>query len=376
MAWISLTGACRCRAADPVIWRRSAASRACSVRSPTVTTRPPGTAQASASRARPSWVVSRRETGPGASSPAATASRIAIASAGVASASSRSRASFRIRLPAGVRAAAGHRQGPQGRAQRLDAGLGGVLHPGRARRERRDRARQAQRLAPPAHRHRGGATGGGRLGRGRDRAPPRRRPRGDDPGRAGADQGERADQRPERPQPGPDGPRPLGERLAQDHPGAGRELPRRLDGAVPQRPARDPGRRQGRRPGRRARAPGRDGRAGLELHPPGGPDEARGDAGALQRGLRGAGLGGVDARGQRLGLAGQRVARPGHLAAQVEPDRERRDQAERARHDDEDDQSGAPGATRAVLGVHAWQGFASRGRKSFRPPVPDRRGRR
>ena len=170
MAWTSLTGACRWRAADPVSWRRSAARRACSVRSPTLTTRPPGTLQASTSRARPSPRLRRRETGPVASSPAATASSIADASSGGASRTSRSRASLRIRLARGGAARRRVRHGAERGAQRLDARLGRVLELRRPRRQGGDRLGQATGPAPPGDRDRRQAAGRGGLGGGGDGA--------------------------------------------------------------------------------------------------------------------------------------------------------------------------------------------------------------
>ena len=338
------------------------------MRSPTVTTRPPGTLQASTSRARPSPRLRRRETGPVASSPAATASSIADASSGGASRTSRSRASLRIRLPDGVRPAAGCAMGPS--AAPSASTRASAASWSSAARVARAATAWARRRVPPRPATGTGVSRPAAVASAAAATALRREAarRAKSHARHGADQRERPDQRPQRPEALAHRRRAGRQRLPQHDPRPGGQLADRLDGAVAQRPPADAGRRQRRRPRGVPGRPDRARSAGLQPHPSGGAQQAGRDARALERraGRRDARR--VDRGRQVVGRPGQRIARAGGLAAHVQADGERGHQAQHQRQTNEDGEGRAPGLACAAVGVHARQGFAPRGRKSF--PVP------
>ena len=211
------TGAWRWRAAAPVTWRRTASMRACSVRSPTPTTRPPGTAHASTSSARPSDSDSRRDTAPEDARPP----RDGVLHLGrVGRGQPADQAIERVVADqAARRRARGHgvRQRREGGAEGLHARLGRGLQRGRPRGGRGRRPRTARRHSPrPSAVTADGASGGDRLGRDRHAAQAAGAALRERPDQGAREQAQQQDQGDDRGAGRSEGPGAGGERGARD----------------------------------------------------------------------------------------------------------------------------------------------------------------
>ena len=223
---------------------------------------------------RESLSVTRCATGPEDDNPTRTAASTWAASRGGSPPTRRSSASLRMSPPDGVRAADGVGQRRQRCAERLDAGLGGVLEVGDPNRHRVGGFGRPAPVAPPLDGHRGRPPGRRGLGGGREPAEARTPSCGEDPCQDGGEHAQEDDGSPQRPAPGSERPGARREGGAQHHPG-----PR--GGALPRpRPRRSAGSRPrlqpwpGPRPSRRRRpatGPGRSGSSRPRRAPPGAP---------------------------------------------------------------------------------------------------------
>ena len=343
---------------SPVTWRRTAARRACSVRSPTATIRPPGTPHASTSSARAVAQGQRARHRTRRRQPDAHG-RLDLGRVARRHAAHEALERVVADEPAGRRARRhGVRQRRERGAERLHARLGGVLERRRRARTPRGRPRTARRQSPRP------STAHGRRPARRQR--PRRRPRdrrrrapascGEDPR---DDRGEQAQE--------DDGARRAAGRRSRANP-----RPAAAVRAAPPAHPRGASRAASTAPARSVQPPApavasasaqpasparhRSGPVWIRTRP-GGPHEAGGLARAAQL-LPGPGRPrGVEPGGERIGRRRQRVARAPDLVASGPALGDRRHQAERRHGDREREDRGAPGRGGAGVRMHRWGGL-------------------